>query len=73
MGDEIGQKTQWYYNVATGAVEQEGEGKGTDHLGPYPTREAAEHALELLRAREERLSAEDAAWSGDDGDGPAAG
>lgn len=66
MGDEIGQHTRWYYNVITGQVEQEGEGKGTDHLGPYPTREAAENALATVKAREEQLDAEDAAWTGND-------
>lgn len=66
MGDEIGRKTQWYYNVITDRVEQEGEGKGTDQLGPYPSREAAQNALDSVREREERLRAEDAAWSGDD-------
>jgi hypothetical protein len=31
-------------------------------LGPYPTREAAEHALESVRERNARLDAEDRAW-----------
>lgn len=66
MGDDIGRRTQWFYNVATGQVEQEGEGKGTDHLGPYPTREAAESALAGIREREERLKAEDSQWAGND-------
>lgn len=66
MGEEIGQNTRWYYNVVTGQVEQEGQGKGTDHLGPYPTREAAEHALADVQDREKRLAAEDAKWSGSD-------
>jgi hypothetical protein len=55
---------QWYYNVITKQVEQRGEGKGTDHLGPYPTREAAEHAIETVRAREEKLNREDREWGG---------
>lgn len=74
MGDEIGQNTRWYYNVATGKVEQEGEGKGTDHLGPYPTREAAEAALASVREREQQLEAEDRAWAdGSRGAGPSGG
>jgi len=64
MAEDIGQNTQWYYNVATGQVEQEGEGKGTDHLGPYPSRQAAESALAAVRERERRLSDEDDQWSG---------
>jgi hypothetical protein len=63
MGDEIGQKTQWFYNVVTGQVEQEGEGKGHDQLGPYPSREAAQGALESVRERERKLREEDREWS----------
>jgi hypothetical protein len=55
---------QWYYNVITKQVERRGEGKGTDHLGPYPTREAAEHAIETVRAREDQLKREDREWGG---------
>jgi hypothetical protein len=35
-------------------------------LGPYETREEAEHALQSVAEREARLSAEDKAWE----DGP---
>jgi hypothetical protein len=31
-------------------------------LGPYDTREEAEHALQSVAEREARLSAEDTAW-----------
>ena len=31
-------------------------------LGPYPTEEAAQNALQTVRERNERLDAEDAAW-----------
>jgi hypothetical protein len=55
----------WYYNVITKQVEQRGEGKGTDQLGPYPTREAAEQAIETVRAREEELNRQDREWRGD--------
>lgn len=63
MGDDSGQM-QWFYNVITKQVEQREDGKGTDHLGPYPTRAAAENALASVKAREQRLNAEDAAWTG---------
>lgn len=33
-------------------------------LGPYPTRQDAEHALEQVRLRNEQWDAEDAAWEG---------
>ena len=32
-------------------------------LGPYPTREAAEHALQSVQERNERLDAEDEDWN----------
>ena len=31
-------------------------------LGPYPSREAAERAIESVQERNERIDAEDAAW-----------
>ena len=31
-------------------------------LGPYPTREAAEHALQSVQERNEKLDAEDEEW-----------
>lgn len=63
MGDEIGQQTQWFYNVITKQVEREGEGKRTDQLGPYPTREAAERAVDAVHEREEQLTREDEDWN----------
>lgn len=36
-----------------------------DRLGPYPTREAAEHALEKVKERNEEWDAEDARWEGE--------
>ena len=49
------------------SVETEGECKATDRLGPYPSPEAAAHALESVKEREEQKEAEDRAWA----DGPA--
>ncbi|MCW2599935.1 MAG: uncharacterized protein JWM02_1764 [Frankiales bacterium] len=45
------------------AVEDEQHGcRAEVRLGPYPTREAAERALESVHERNERLDAEDRAW-----------
>ncbi|HEY4993630.1 MAG TPA: SPOR domain-containing protein [Nakamurella sp.] len=62
MGDEIGQHTAFYYNITTKQVEREGESKAKDLLGPFPTAEEAANALEIIRQREERKSAEDREW-----------
>ncbi|GAA0304816.1 SPOR domain-containing protein [Kineococcus aurantiacus] len=46
--------TQWFYDTSTGQVQElERKGQGKDLLGPYATREEAEHALEKARARTE--------------------
>jgi hypothetical protein len=62
MGDEIGQHMAFYYNITTKQVEREGESKAKDLLGPFPTAEEAANALEIIRQREERKSAEDREW-----------
>ncbi|MBA3367446.1 MAG: SPOR domain-containing protein [Geodermatophilaceae bacterium] len=56
----------WYYNVKTGAVVQEGEAPSKDRLGPFATREEAAKALDTIRKREERKSAEDSDWNNGD-------
>lgn len=73
MGDEIGRNVSWFYCLKHQSVEREGECKATDRLGPYPTAEAAAHALQSVREREERLEAEDRAWSGEPASGTDAG
>ena len=75
MGDEVGRTTAWYYCLRHHTVEPEGVCKATDRLGPYPDPDAAAHALETLREREERLEAEDRQWAEgtDGGAGQAAG
>ena len=50
--------TEWYYNLVTGQVEQYEGGKAVDRLGPYASREEAQHALEQAQARNE-------AWEND--------
>jgi hypothetical protein len=44
---------EFYYNTETRQVEQGKQSTWSHLMGPYPTREAAEHALEQARARSE--------------------
>lgn len=58
MSDE-----QWYFDPADRTVSR-GRVKGWDNrMGPYPTRETAERALEIARRRTESSDAEDDAWN----------
>ncbi len=52
----------WFWCMRHGTVEPR-EGCAERHrLGPYETRQEAEHALQSLAEREQRLSSEDQAW-----------
>ena len=52
------QGKQWLYSLKTHSVEDDdGPTPGKDRLGPYPTREAAEHALETVERRNEEWDA----------------
>lgn len=66
MGDEIGRHTAYFYNITTGQVEQEGQSKAKDLLGPFPDAASAANALQTIRDREARISAEDREWRGED-------
>ena len=44
---------EFYYNTETHQVEQGKQSTWSHLMGPYPTREAAAHALEQARARSE--------------------
>ncbi|NHT18025.1 SPOR domain-containing protein [Cellulomonas sp. IC4_254] len=50
---------EFYYNTETGQVEQGKQSTWSHLLGPYPTREAAQHALEKARERTEAWDEED--------------
>lgn len=52
----------FYYNPATGEVEQGKVSPWTDRMGPYRSRAEAEQALELARARTESWDEEDRRW-----------
>lgn len=44
----------WWFDLNTKqAVQDDKAGKAADRLGPYPTREAAEKALETVQQRNE--------------------
>jgi hypothetical protein len=49
----------WYFCLRHNNVEQGAGCPGKDRLGPYPTREAAEHALETVKKRNEEWDAAD--------------
>ncbi|WP_454051753.1 SPOR domain-containing protein [Cellulomonas sp. Marseille-Q8402] len=50
---------EFYYNTETGQVEQGKQSTWSHLMGPYPTREAAQHALEKARSRSEAWDEED--------------
>lgn len=58
---------QWYYDLKTGSVVPEGDAPSKNRLGPFRSREEAGKALETIRNREDRKSAEDRAWNEGDG------
>lgn len=43
--------TEWYYNTKTGEVIQGKQEGYIDRMGPYPSREAAAHALDTAKER----------------------
>lgn len=70
----MSEQPEFYYDLATGEI-QEGKVAGwTSRMGPYPSAEAARHAMDKVRARNEEWDEDDAAWSGRaSDDDPAAG
>ena len=52
---------QWYYDTSTGQVTQGAESGWNNRMGPYATREEAEHAIEIAKARNEAADAYDEA------------
>jgi hypothetical protein len=54
---------QYWYNIATQQVEQGHQSDWRNLMGPYPTREQAEQALQLAQANTERWDAEDREWN----------
>ena len=55
----IDEGPQWYYCLKHHKVEDALGCRAKDRLGPYPTREEAEHALEKVRERNEAWKAQE--------------
>ena len=56
----------WWYCLRHGNVEHGPGCPGKDRLGPYATREEAEHALDRVRERNEEWDAQDQVPPADD-------
>lgn len=50
----------WWYNMRTGGVEHGLLSPSPDRVGPFPTRDEAEHALQTLRENSARWAEDDA-------------
>ena len=58
---------EWYWCLDHKAAEPADRGCPADRrLGPYPSRDAAEHWKETVEARNDAWDADDKAWNGDD-------
>ena len=61
----MSEQPEFYYDLATGEI-QEGKVAGwTSRMGPYPSAEAARHAMDKVRTRNEEWEEDDAAWKGE--------
>jgi len=61
-----GEDTQYWFNPRTGEVEEGRLSAWGDRMGPYPTREAAERALDTAQDRSAAWDDEDRRWKDDD-------
>ena len=50
---------KWWYNEKTGAVEQGFVSPALQRIGPFDTRDEAEHAWDKVRANADKWAAED--------------
>lgn len=56
--------SKWYFNTATGEVEQGLVSDWTHRMGPYDTEAEARDALEQARKRNEEWNEADEKWNG---------
>ena len=57
---------EFYFNTATGQVEEGKQSSVLDRMGPYATRGEAEQALARAKERNEAADEAERAWEGDD-------
>ena len=57
--DSGGDVTEYWYNVKTHEIEEDAMSDWSQLIGPYKTREEAEHALEKVKARNDAWDAQD--------------
>jgi hypothetical protein len=60
---------KWYWCLKHGRAESDDTGgcPPEDRMGPYESREAAEHWKDRVEARNDTWDKEDREWSGEDG------
>ncbi len=56
---------EYFYNTRTHQVEEGRVSSWEDLMGPYPSREEAEHALDTARKRSASWDEDDADWRGE--------
>jgi hypothetical protein len=62
----VGMADEWYWSLAERRAVHRSEKGPADHvLGPYPSKEAAEHWRERVDQRNEAWDDQDEAWEGD--------
>jgi hypothetical protein len=51
--------TEWFYNIKTGEVEEGRQSVASDLDGPFPSREEAERAPQIIAERSKKWAEED--------------
>ncbi|GGI13264.1 hypothetical protein GCM10007377_05090 [Galliscardovia ingluviei] len=59
----FGMKQQWYFNMRTGKVELGKLSPVTERMGPYASKEDAEHAWQIVQTRNKRWEDDDRKWN----------
>ena len=52
----------WFFCLSDHTVRQGKQARGVDRMGPYPSKQAAEQALEIARARNKAADDADKKW-----------
>ena len=65
MTGTTGDHDEFWVNTATGEVEQGRQSSALERMGPYATREEAEHAYERAAERTEAWDEADRRWNDD--------